>query len=66
MYYLVLMMYRQMHDFLRFYDDSIRIPKIIFVLIKLFLIVGPLYVLFDSQCFSENSGTLPGVIAYSL
>jgi hypothetical protein len=41
MYYLVVMLYRQIND-LNIHDDPIRIPKIISVIIKLFYNKGPL------------------------
>jgi hypothetical protein len=36
MYYVVVMLFRQIDDFLILNDDSIRIPKIISVFIKFF------------------------------
>jgi hypothetical protein len=60
MYYLVVMLYRQIDD-LSLNDDPIRIPKIISVIIKLFYNGTAIRSFSDSQSCSENSDSLPSV-----
>ena len=60
MYYLVVMLYRQIDD-LSLNDDPIRIPKIISVIIKLFYNGTSIRSLSDSQSCNENSASLSGV-----
>ena len=61
MYYLVVMLYRQIDDFLILNDDPIRIPKIISVIIKLFYSGTAIRSFSDSQNCNENSASLPSV-----
>lgn len=61
MYCLVVMLYRQIDDFLSLNDDPIRIPKIISVIIKLFYSGTAIKSFSDSQNCSENSASLPSV-----
>ena len=60
MYYLVVMLYRQIDD-LSLNDDPIRIPKIISVIIKLFYSGTAIRSFSDSQNCNENSASLPSV-----
>ena len=60
MYYLVVMLYRQIAD-LSLNDDPIRIPKIISVIIKLFYNGTANRFFSDSQNCNENSASLPSV-----
>ena len=60
MYYLVVMLYRQIDD-LSLNDDPIRIPKIISVIIKLFYSGTAIRSFSDSQNCNENSVSLPCV-----
>ena len=60
MYYLVVMLYRQIDD-LSLNDDPIRIPKIISVIIKLFYSGTAIRSFSDSQNCNENSVSLPSV-----
>ena len=60
MYYLVVMLYRQIDD-LSLNDDPIRIPKIISVIIKLFYSGTAIRSFSDSQSCNENSASLPSV-----
>ena len=53
MYYLVVMLYRQIDD-LSLNDDPIRIPKIISVIIKLFYSGTAIRSFSDSQNCNEN------------
>jgi hypothetical protein len=55
---LVVMLYRQIDDFLILNDDPIRIPKIISVFIKLFYSGAAIRSFSDSQNGSENSAGL--------
>ena len=61
MYCLVVMLYRQIDDFLILNDDPIRIPKIISVIIKLFYSGIAIRSFSDSQNCNENSASLPSV-----
>ena len=61
MYCLVVMLYRQIDDFLSLNDDPIRIPKIISVIIKLFYSGTAIRSFSDSQNCNENSASLPSV-----
>ena len=61
MYYIVVMLYRQIDDFLSLNDDPIRIPKIISVIIKLFYSGTAIRSFSDSQNCNENSASLPSV-----
>ena len=61
MYCLVVMLYRQIDDFLILNDDPIRIPKIISVIIKLFYSGTAIRSFSDSQNCNENSASLPSV-----
>ena len=61
MYCLVVMLYRQIDDFLSLNDDPIRIPKIISVIIKLFYNGTAIRSFSDSQNCNENSASLPSV-----
>ena len=60
MYYLVVMLYRQIDD-LSLNDDPIRIPKIISVIIKLFYSGTAIRSFSDSQNCDENSASFPSV-----
>ena len=60
MYYLVVMLYRQIDD-LSLNDDPIRIPKIISVIIKLFYNGTAIRSFSDSQSCNENSASLSSV-----
>jgi hypothetical protein len=59
MYYLVVMLYRQINDLSL--DDSIKILKIISVVIKLFYNGTAIRYFSDSQSCNENSASLPSV-----
>ena len=61
MHCLVVVLYRQIDDFLSLNDDPIRIPKIISVIIKLFYNGTAIRSFSDSQSCSENSDSLPSV-----
>ena len=61
MYCLVVMLFRQIDDFLSLNDDPIRIPKIISVIIKLFYSGTAIRSFSDSQNCNENSASLPSV-----
>ena len=54
-YCLVVMLYRQIDDFLSHHDDPIRYPKIISVIIKLFYCGTAIRSFSDSQNCNENS-----------
>jgi hypothetical protein len=60
MYYLVVMLYRQIDD-LTPNDDPIRFPKIISVIIKLFYSGTVIGSFSESQNCNENSANLPSV-----
>ena len=60
MYYLVVMLYRQIDD-LSLNDDPIRIPKIISVIIKLFYSGTAIGSFSDKQNCNENSASCPSV-----
>ena len=51
---LVVMLYRQIEDFLSLNDDPIRIPKVISVIIKLFCSGTAIRSFSDSQNCNEN------------
>ena len=61
MYYLVVMLYRQIDDFLILNDDPVRTPKILSVFIKLFYSGTAIRSFSDSQNCNENSASLPSV-----
>jgi hypothetical protein len=61
MYYLVVMQYRQIDDFLSFNDDPIRIPKVMSVIITLFYSGTAIMSFSDSQNCNESSASLPSV-----
>jgi hypothetical protein len=65
MYYLVVMLYRQIDD-LSLNDDPIRIPKIISVIIKLFHNRTAIRFFSDSQSCNKNSDSLPSISSYLL
>lgn len=54
MYYLVVMLYRQIDDILSLNDDPIRIPKVISVIIKLFYSGTSFSSFSDSEKCNEN------------
>jgi hypothetical protein len=60
MYYLVVMLYRQIDDF-SLNDDPIKIPKIISVIIKLFYNGTAIRSFSESQSCNENSANLSSV-----
>ena len=60
MYYLVVMLYRQIAD-LSLNDDPIRIPKIISVIIKLFYNGTAIRSFTDNQSCNDNSPSLSSV-----
>ena len=60
MYYLVVMLYRQIDD-LSLHDDPIRIPKITSVIIKLFYNGTAIRSFSDNQSCKENSASLSNV-----
>jgi hypothetical protein len=62
MYYLIVI-YRQIDDFLSLNDDPIRIPKITPGIIKLFYSGTAITSFSGSQNCNENSGSLPSVIS---
>jgi hypothetical protein len=61
MHCLVVMRYRQIDDFLSLNDDSIRIPKIISMIIKVFYSGTAIRFSSDSQNCNENSASLPRI-----
>ena len=65
MYYLVLIVYRQIDD-LSLNDDPIGIPKIISVIIKLFYNRSTIRSFSHSQSCNENSVSLPCVTSLLL
>jgi hypothetical protein len=60
MYYLVVMLYRQIDD-LNLNNDPIRIPKIIAVITKFFYNGTAIWSFSDSQGCNENSASLSSV-----
>ena len=58
MYYLVVMLYRQIDD-LSLNDDPTRIPKIISVIIKLFYSGTAIRSFSDNQSSNKNFASLP-------
>ena len=60
MYFLVMMLYRQIDD-LSLNDDPIRIPKIVSVIIKLFYSGTDIRSFSDIQNCNKNSASLPSV-----
>jgi hypothetical protein len=65
MYYLVVMLHRQIDD-VSLNGEHIRISKIISVIIKLFYIGTAIRCFSDSQNCNENSASLPNVTSYLL
>jgi len=61
MYCLVVMLYRQIDDFLSLNDDPVRISKIVSVIIKVFYSGTFIKSFSDSQNYSENCANLPSV-----
>lgn len=58
MYCLVVMLYRQIDDFLILNDDPVRIPKIILVIIKFFYNRTAIKSSLINKTASENSANL--------